>query len=84
MSLLPRRTFLARCLALSAADASLQAAMDAAARDMIALLHGRRGLPRLDAYALASLAMDARVGDMREVRKSVHCVVPKSLWVGGA
>jgi acetamidase/formamidase len=32
----------------------------------------------------ASLATDARVGDMRETRKSVHCVVPKSLWVGGA
>jgi acetamidase/formamidase len=74
----------ARYYVTTAADASLQAAMDAAARDMIALLHERRGLPRLDAYALASLAMDARVGDMREVRKSVHCVVPKSLWVGGA
>ena len=68
--------------ATSAADASLQVAMDVAARDMIAFLNEKKGFARLDAYALASLAMDARVGDQRDERKSVHCVVPKSLWVG--
>lgn len=72
----------ARYYATSAADASLQVAMDVAARDMIAFLNERKGFARLDAYAFASLAMDARVGDLRDERKSVHCVVPKSIWVG--
>jgi acetamidase/formamidase len=66
--------------ATTSAGADLQAAMDEAARAMIGLLHERKGLTRLDAYALASLAMDARIGDMREDSKSVHCVLPKSIW----
>jgi len=71
-----------RAYVTSATDASLQSAMDQAARAMVDLLHTRKGLSRLDAYALASLAMDARVGEMSAERKSVHCVVRKSLWVG--
>jgi len=70
-----------RAFVTSAAHASLQTAMDDAARAMVDLLHTRKGLSRLDAYALASLTMDARVGDMSDTRKSVHCVVPKRLWV---
>jgi acetamidase/formamidase len=66
--------------ATSSAGPDLQAAMDDAARAMIALLHERKGLSRLDAYALASLTMDARIGAMRDDHKSVHCVVPKRIW----
>lgn len=71
-----------RAYVTAAADGSLQVAMDEAARAMVDLLHRRKGLTRLDAYALASLTMDARIGDMSDARKSVHCVVPKRLWVG--
>jgi len=38
-------------------------------------------LSRLDAYSLASITMDCRVGEMIAPEKSVHCLVPKSLWV---
>jgi len=58
----------------------LQKAMDDASLAMIDLLAARRGLSRLDAYSLASLTMDARVGSMDEDRKSVHCLVAKNLW----
>jgi acetamidase/formamidase len=71
-----------RYFATSSSDSDLQAAMDDAARRMVAFLHERKGMTRLDAYALASLIMDARVGVVQAARKSVHCVVPKSTWVG--
>jgi acetamidase/formamidase len=48
---------------------------------MIELLQKGKGLSRLDAYSLASITMDCRVGEMIALEKSVHCVVPKSLWV---
>jgi acetamidase/formamidase len=48
---------------------------------MIELLQKERSLSRLDAYSLASLTMDCRVGDIEAAEKSVHCLVPKSLWV---
>jgi len=58
-------------------------AVDEASWGMIELLQKARGLSRLDAYALASIAMDCRIGDMSATgERSVHCLVPKSLWVG--
>jgi acetamidase/formamidase len=39
-------------------------------------------MTRLDAYALASLAMDARIGRVEPGAASVHCLLPKSLWTG--
>jgi acetamidase/formamidase len=48
---------------------------------MIDLLQKGKGLSRLDAYALASIVMDCRIGEMVAADKSVHCVVPKSTWV---
>jgi acetamidase/formamidase len=62
-------------------DADMNKAMDAASWDMIELLQKQRGLTRLDAYSLASIAMDCRVGEMEAAEKSVHCLVPKRLWV---
>jgi acetamidase/formamidase len=50
---------------------------------MIELLQRQKGLSRLDAYSLASVAMDCRLGAMSAEQKSIHCVVPKSLWVKG-
>jgi acetamidase/formamidase len=59
--------------------ADLNRAMNDASWAMIELLQKEKGLSRLDAYALASMVMDCRLGPPAE--KSVHCLVPKSTWV---
>jgi acetamidase/formamidase len=64
-----------------AADADLNKAMDAASWNMIEFLQKEKSLSRLDAYSLASMTMDCRVGEMEAAEKGVHCLVPKSLWV---
>ncbi len=61
-------------------DADLNKAMDSASMAMIKYLEEKRGVARLDAYGLASAAMDCRIGDMSGAEKYVHCVMPKSLW----
>ena len=61
--------------------ADLQKAMDAASMAMIEALHQKKGLTRLDAYSLASLTMDCRLGNPTADVQRVHCFVPKSLWV---
>jgi acetamidase/formamidase len=60
-------------------DADLNKAMDGASMAMIKLLESK-GVARLDAYGLASAAMDCRVGDMSGDQKNIHCVMAKSLW----
>ena len=67
-----------------AKDADLNKAMDNASMGMIKWLESDRKIPRLDAYALASVAMDCRVGAIASAEKNVHCVMPKSLWVKSA
>lgn len=62
-------------------DADANKAMDMASMAMIELLQQKKGLSRLDAYGLASMAMDCRVGAMSEAQKSIHCLLPKSVWV---
>ena len=68
-------------LVTTARGADLNKAMDEASWGMIELLQKGKGLPRLDAYSLASITMDCRIGEMIAPEKSVHCLVPKSLWV---
>jgi acetamidase/formamidase len=63
------------------ASNDLNLAMDSASMAMINLLQEKRGLSRLDAYSLASMAMDCRIGRPSSAEKVVHCLVPKSLWV---
>jgi acetamidase/formamidase len=63
-------------------DADLDKAMDGASMAMINLLQDKQKLSRLDAYGLASIAMDCRLappaaGD----EKTVHCLLPKSVFV---
>lgn len=62
------------------ADADLNKAMDGASMGMIKWLESSKGIARLDAYGLASVAMDCRLGAMSDTEKNVHCVLPKSLW----
>ena len=61
-------------------DADANKAMDIASMGMIELLQQKKGMTRLDAYGLASAAMDCRVGEMSAAQKSIHCLMPKSLW----
>jgi acetamidase/formamidase len=63
------------------ASSDINKAMDTASWNMIELLQKQKSLSRLDAYSLASIAMDCRVGEMQAPEKGVHCLVPKSLWV---
>jgi acetamidase/formamidase len=65
-------------------DANLNKAMDDASMGMIKWLESEKKIARLDAYGLASVAMDCRVGAISETEKNVHCVMPKSIWVASA
>src|SRR4026208_58684 len=62
-------------------DAALNKAMNDASRAMMKRLESEKKIARLDAYGLASVAMDCRIGAMSDAEKNVHCVMPKSLWV---
>jgi acetamidase/formamidase len=64
-----------------ATDADLNKAMDDASWAMIELLQQNKGLSRLDAYGLASMVMDCRLAAPAGAQKSVHCLLPKSVWV---
>jgi len=64
-----------------AKDADLNKAMDAASMGMIKWLESEKKIARLDAYGLASVAMDCRVGAISDTEKNVHCVLPKSIFV---
>ena len=54
----------AEYLVTTSRGANLNKAMDEASWSMIELLQKAKGLTRLDAYSLASIAMDCRVGEM--------------------
>lgn len=64
-----------------AVDANSMEAMNKAAMSLIERMQAEKGLSALDAYALASLAMDARIGELEAGAKHIHCLMPKSLWV---
>src|SRR5215470_18651577 len=65
-------------------DSDLDKAMDGASMAMINLLQEQRKLSRLDAYGLASIAMDCRIAaPAAGNEKSVHCLLPKSVFVAG-
>ena len=64
-----------------ATDADLNKAMDTASMGMNKILEIDKKIARLDAYGLASVAMDCRVGAISDTEKNVHCLVPKSIWV---
>ena len=60
--------------------ADLNQAMSTASLAMILLLEEKKGIDRHDAYGLASVGMDCRLGAMSDAVKNVHCVMPKSFW----
>ncbi|MEO8038830.1 MAG: acetamidase/formamidase family protein [Betaproteobacteria bacterium] len=63
-------------------DGDAQAAMNDAAMRMIVQVQETKNLSALDAYSLASLAMDARIGQLEPGARSIHCLLPKGLWTG--
>ncbi len=65
-------------------DADLNKAMDGASMAMIKWLESEKKIARLDAYGLASMAMDCRVGAISDTEKNVHCLMPKSYWTASA
>ncbi|HKH03022.1 MAG TPA: acetamidase/formamidase family protein [Bradyrhizobium sp.] len=71
----------AKYLVSHAKDADLNKAMNDASMGMIKMLETDKKIARLDAYGLASVAMDCRVGIISETEKNVHCLMPKSIWV---
>jgi acetamidase/formamidase len=75
------KTETADSLVTYAGNTDMNKAMDTASWNMIELLQKQKSLSRLDAYSLASMTMDCRVGEMDAPEKGVHCLVPKSLWI---
>ncbi|MEA2952624.1 MAG: hypothetical protein QOJ96_2144, partial [Alphaproteobacteria bacterium] len=65
-------------------DADLNKAMNDASMGMIKWLESEKKIARLDAYGLASVAMDCRIGAFSDTEKNVHCLMPKSIWVASA
>src|SRR2546430_3397900 len=64
-------------------DEDLNKAMVNAVRETVDFLASQQmvSLNRYEAYSLASMAADCRVTQAGGIRKGVHCMVPKSLFV---
>lgn len=64
-------------------DEDLTEAMKIAVRNTINFLSTQKMVPmtREEAYALTSMAGDCRVTEMVDIRKGVHCMIPKSIFV---
>ena len=57
------------------------AAMNLSAMQMIERIADQKKLSMLNSYALASLAMDARIGRVESGAVTIHNLMPRSLWV---
>jgi acetamidase/formamidase len=64
-------------------DESLDEAMKIATRETVKFLAEQKMVPmsRDEAYALTSMVGDCRVTQVVDIRKGVHCMVPKSIFV---
>jgi acetamidase/formamidase len=60
-------------------DEDLNVAMTNAVRETVDFLV-TKGMSRDEAYSLTSIAGDCRVSQVVDVRKGVHCMVPKSIF----
>jgi len=63
-------------------DEDLNKAMVNAVRESVDFLEQQKLVPltRYEAYALSSMAADCRVSQVVDVRKGVHCMIPKSIF----
>lgn len=64
-------------------DEDLTEAMKVATGETINFLAGQTMVPmsREEAYALTSIVGDCRVSQVVDIRKGVHCLIPKSIFV---
>ena len=65
-------------------DEDLQKAFLNAINETVDFLSTVKKLDRYEAYSLASMAADCRVSQVVDVRKGVHCMVPKSIFTSTA
>ncbi len=65
-------------------DEDLNEAMKIAVRNTVTWLASQTYVPmsRDEAYMLSSMAADCRVTQVVDIRKGVHCMIPKSIFVG--
>src|SRR2546425_814884 len=63
-------------------DEDLNKAMVNAVREAVDFLEQQKMVPmsHYEAYSLASMAADCRVTQVVDVRKGVHCMIPKSIF----
>jgi len=63
-------------------DEDLNEAMKIATRESVEFLASQKMVPmsRDEAYALTSMAADCRVTEVVDIRKGVHCMIPKSIF----
>ena len=61
-------------------DEDLQKAFLNAIGETVDFLSTEKHLDRYEAYSLASLVADCRISQVVDVRKGVHCMVPKSIF----
>jgi len=61
-------------------DTSLTVATKVAVQEMVDYLSSSRGLSKMDAYRLASIAADLRITQLVDGNVGVHMMVPKSIF----
>src|ERR1700704_627546 len=63
-------------------DEDLNKAMVSAVRETVDFLASQKmvGLDRYEAYSITSMVADCRVTQVVDVRKGIHCMVPKSIF----
>jgi acetamidase/formamidase len=61
-------------------DLDLNKALQEAAAETVAFLRDRKGLSAADAYALASVAVDFRIGEAVDAVQMVYGMIPKRLF----
>jgi acetamidase/formamidase len=59
---------------------NLEEAMKMAIRECIKFLSEEKGLTRVDAYALASIAVDFEVTQVVDSVKGIHAMIPKGIF----
>ncbi len=68
-----------RCYYFLSSDKSLDEAAAAAVRNVVGLMSARRGIPWIDAYMLASIAVDLQISQIVNPLKTARVRVPREL-----
>jgi acetamidase/formamidase len=61
-------------------DEDLGQAFTNALNETVDFLVSEKGLTRYEAYSLSAIAADCRISQVVDIRKGVHCMVPKSIF----